>query len=582
MKKQLLFALSFGSLITLASCDIFTPNSSSVENSSSNVDSSTDSTTSSDSSVSIDSTTSESTNTSSSESSSSSTSSSSSSSKSDGEWNTNYSDDNVDFNYVANKNISLNDIDYNTYSTGTQPVLVLPITFTDKKFTSSELQEIKTLCGGTAKQTNYWESLGSFYEKSSYGKLKLEFTYSDPVDMGVKARSFYNSYGKDEDDSSTGKPAAVAMKKAIKAYKAANGNDSTKKFDTDGDGYIDSVIMIYAETYSPDYDDTSTYWAYRFWDTYDDNYTYTGEYPDANENSPVGCSYFWASLDFFYEGTGTRANHTGIDAHTLIHEFGHMLGADDYYNSDDNPTKEVTGGKIMMAYNVLDHDAFNKLQYNWVTPHYVHGSAEVTISSFEETGDCIVIADPNGWNGTAFDEYVIIELFTPTGLNQLDSETLYPGRNTMGETGYSKSGVRMWHVDNRLAKVTYKGNRTSYSYFSDSDVTKGNVNGNNYYPVVACSNGSERDTDVCKGKGFDALTLISSQGTSFTTSTYSTDKDLFHEGDEFSLIDSKVSKKYSKYFADSTKLNNGNQLNYKVEVTSLSDSEATIRITEHN
>lgn len=573
MKKHSLLVLSLGSIILLSSCMNVIHGS---VRSSSDEGSSADSSTSSNSSSSNS-------DKQSSESSSSKGegSSSSSASRSDGEWNTNYSDSNVDFNYEANKNVKLTDLDINTPTTGTQPVLVIPVTFTDKTFSDTELEEIKSLCGGTAEDTNYWESLGSFYEKSSYGKLKLDFTYMDPVSMDVSAQTFYNSYGKKQTDSNAGKPAAVAMKKAIKAYKKANSDSSTKKFDTDGDGYIDSVIMIYAETYTPSYDKTSTYWAYRYWDVYSDNYVYEGDFPDASTSSPVGCSYFWASLDFFYEGTGTRKSHTGIDSHTLIHEFGHMLGADDYYNSDDNGTKEVTGGKIMMAYNVLDHDAFNKLQYNWVKPHYVHGSAEVTISSFESSGDCILIADPDGWNGTAFDEYVLIELFTPTGLNELDSETVYPGRASMGQTGYDEAGVRMWHVDNRLAKVSSSTGKAT-SYYSDSDVTDGKLYTDSYYPYVACGNGEDKDLEVCSGKGYDSLSLISAKGSSFTTSNFSKDSDLFHEGDEFSLIDSSVSNKYTKYFANSNHLNNGNELNYKVEVTSLSSSSATIRITEHN
>ncbi len=579
MKKHSLLILSLGSIILLGSCVGTIHGSirtSSSEENSEGTSSNEDKNSSSSSDKDVTSSSSSSSN----DKGSSSSSSSSSASKSDGEWNTNYSDDNVDFNYQANKNVSLTDIDVNTPTTGNQPVLVVPVVFTDKTFTSTELEEIKTLCGGTAEDTKYWESLGSFYEKSSYGKLTLDFTYSDPVSMGVTAKSFYNSYGNKQSDSNAGKMAAVAMKKAVKAYKQANGNDSTKKFDTDGDGYIDSVIMIYAETYTPSYDRTTAYWAYRYWDVYSDNYSYTGYFPDGDTSSPVGCSYFFASFDFFFDGTGTRNDHNGIDSHTLIHEFGHMLGADDYYNSDDNPTKEPTGGKVMMAYNVLDHDAFNKLQYNWVTPHYVHGSAEVTISSFESSGDCILIADPDGWNGTAFDEYVLIELFTPTGLNELDSIKAYPGRASMGQTGYDNPGIRMWHVDNRLAKINSNG--TAVSYYTDKEVTSGKLETNSYYPAIACSNGDDYDTEVCAGKGYDSLSMISAKGSSFTTKNYSTDSDLFHEGDEFSLIDSSVSSKFTKYFANSTHLNNGNKLNYKVEVTSLSSTSATIRITEHN
>lgn len=418
----------------------------------------------------------------------------------------------------------------------------------------------------------------SYYEKSSYGKLNLEFTYSDPVSMGMDSRTFKNKYGKTQNDVDSGKAAAVALKEGVKAYKKKNGDSSTKKFDTDGDGYIDSVIMIYAENDTPSFDSNGdVFWAYRYWDLYDESNRLLGYAPDGNVSSPIGNSYFWASLSFFYEGTGTRNSHTGVDSHTLVHEFGHMLGADDYYNSDSDASSEVTGGKIMMAYNISDHDAFNKLQYNWVEPTYAFGSCEATIRPLESSGDCILLADKNGWNGTAFDEYVLIEYYTPTGLNELDAKTPYGSNHIQGE---SEAGVRIWHVDNRLAKVNSKTGVAS-AYYSDEEIKNGSFNDNNYYPLVACGNGEEKDLEVSQGKGFDSLTLISSKGSRFTTQSLSRNRDLFHEGESFSLLDSSSSSKFSKYFANSYHFNNGNKFPYKVEVISLSVEGASIRITEH-
>lgn len=503
----------------------------------------------------------------------------SSESSANSEWDTNYSSKNYVAKYNANPNFTLADIDYNTPSTGTQPVLVIPITFTNQGFSEQELEDIKVLTGGTAEETHYWESLKSYYEKSSYGKLHLEFTYSDPVSMGVSSKAFYSSYSKTQNDIDSGKAAAVALKKGVEEYKKKNGNDSTQKFDTDGDGYIDSVIMIYSVNQTPIYDpDGEVFWAYRYWDFYDKNNRYLGYAPEGDVSSPVGNSYFWASLGFFYEGTGTREKHTGIDAHTLIHEFGHMLGSDDYYNSDtsSNDKSEVTGGKIMMAYNILDHDSFNKLQYNWVQPSYAFGSCEITIRPLESSGDCILLADKNGWNGTAFDEYVLIEYYTPTGLNQLDANTPYGTGSVQGE---DEAGVRIWHVDNRLAKVNSNTGAVS-SYYTDEEIRNASFD-DNYYPMVACGNGQEKDLDVAKGKGFDSLTLISSKGSKFTTSSYSRNRDLFHEGESFSLMDSSSSSKFAKYFANSYHFNNGNNFPFKVEVTSLSSEGASIRITEH-
>ncbi len=530
MKKKKLIALSFGTIFLLPSC---TPNNplhsnSSIENSSK---------------------------------------SESSSSPDNKEWDTNYSDKNVSKNVEVNKNISLKDLDYNTPSTGTQPILVLPIVFTDKTFTDNELNEIKILTGGESSETNYWESLKSYYKKTSYGKLNLEFTYAEPVSMGMDAKSFYKEYSTDG--------SSYALKKGVKAYKEKNGADSTKKFDLDEDGYIDSVIMIYAEKENPSYDENGElFWAYRYWDIFvDDEVTISGR-PEANVGSPVGNSYFWSSLNFFYEATGSRENHTGIDAHTLTHEFGHMLGADDFYNSDENPKTEPSGGKMMMANNVLDHDAFNKFQFNWVSPTYVSGSAEVTIHSFESTGEFILLSDKDGWNETAFDEYVLVELFTPTGLNELDSKTPY---SHYSSTGYDKAGVRIWHVDNRLAKMDMSGK--AVAYYSDTEIKEGNFD-DEHYAAVACTNSTERDTEVAKGKGFDSLTLISSKGNTFSRGHFSKDEDLFHEGDSFSLCESNSSK-FNKYFANSNHLNNGNDFPFKIEVSSLTENEATIKITEH-
>ncbi len=558
MKRKQISILALGNLLLLSSCINKPLAPSSSENQS--VSESETSSTSSEESSSASSS-------SATEESSSSSKQSSASSKDDEEWDTNYSEDNVAKNFEANKNVSLTDIYWNTPSVGTQPILVLPITFTDKTFTTSEINEIKILTQGEASETKYWESLKSYYNKSSYGKLNLEFTYGDPVSMEMTAKKFYQTYGE--------MGSSVALKKAVKAFKSKNGDSSTQQFDLDRDGYIDSVIMIYAQEEAPSYDqDLDLFWAYRYWDFYDENGDMA--YPTESISSPVGFSYFWSSLNFFYEATGTRKNHTGIDAHTLIHEFGHMLGADDYYNSDENPSNEPSGAKLMMSNNVLDHDAFNKFQFNWVKPTYVSGSAEVTIHSFESTGEFILLSDKNGWNETAFDEYVLIELFTPTGLNELDSKTPY---SSYKSTGYNAPGVRMWHVDNRLAKANLSGE--TYAYYSDNEVKNGNLETDSYHPEVACANGKERDTEVAQNKNFDSLTFISSKGSTFSSGNFSMDKDLFHEGDVFSLCDSTVSSKYSKYFANSTHLNNGNELPFKVEISSLSSTEATIKITEH-
>ena len=82
-------------------------------------------------------------------------------------WDTDYSASNATKVDEVNKNLSLYDLQYNTPTEGTQSVLVLPIEFTDKKFSKQDLEDIRTLTGGTAEDTKYWESLKTYYAKSS-------------------------------------------------------------------------------------------------------------------------------------------------------------------------------------------------------------------------------------------------------------------------------------------------------------------------------------------------------------------------------------------------------------------------------
>ncbi|MBQ2052306.1 MAG: hypothetical protein II494_01315, partial [Bacilli bacterium] len=483
-------------------------------------------------------------------------------------WDTNYQAANQYVPTAINENVNYYELDQNTNTIGTSKVLVIPIAFTDETFTSGELQDIQTVLGGSAEDTNYWESLKSFYYKSSYGQLNLEFTYSDPVNMGVSASEFYSANGQDGSD--------IALRTGVAAYKTAHGETSTAEFDQNNDGVIDSVIMIYAcdQLSHGDYDG-DLYWAYRYWDSGIDE-------TQVSVESPIGYSYFWASMNFFYEGTGTRANHTGVDAHTMCHEFGHMLGADDYYNAGDKSGKEPSGSKLMMAFNVLDHDIFNKMSFGWVKPIVATGSTEVTLTSSALSGSALLLADPNGWNGTAFDEYVLLELYTPEGLNEQDSVTAYPGRTDAfgSSTGLNQTGIRAWHVDNRLCFATETSESGAYigNEVTDQQIISGNLPTGEGEFVPLCSNSAAYDAQSIQGKGYDSLTMISSTGKAWTSSNYAVESDLFQSGDTFSLMDSADATKYKKYFANRTKMNNGNTFPWKVTVKSISNGQAVLDV----
>ena len=466
-------------------------------------------------------------------------------------------------------------------SHGKPKLLVLPIEFGSMPFGQSRLKDIKTAIAGTSESTNYWESLKSFYGKSSYGNLNMDFVFADPYVVSSSPIDWYNAnkkgtaadYGSGDTQTYSQNPSCLpqlAMKGAVDSYKSKTGDDC-KQFDTDSDGYIDAVIMVYSTpnsnnaSYSASIADT--FWAYQYTDQ---------TYPEGKEDSPIGFRYFWASYDFFYTGVNEGE---GVDAHTLIHEMGHVLGADDYYNYAPSSAKEKSepsGCSIMMSYNVADHDVFSKLDYGWVNPYVVDDSCEITIRSLESSGDCILLAD--SWNGTSYDEYVLFELYTPTDLNELDAATAYD--NIVKAP--SVSGVRVWHIDNRLTygdDFTAEGIIEGVNFVSDSQIINWESTtaswGDSYYALPAVTNTAYYDSPFIKNKGYELIQLVQAGGTNTTKSGEEMkNEDLFQTGDSFTLAS------YSAFFPEGTKLNNGNALNYSVTFDSVSSESATLTFTK--
>jgi M6 family metalloprotease-like protein len=427
-------------------------------------------------------------------------------------------------------------------------VLVVPVQMSGYAFPSGTLERIKTAFNGTSEATGYWESVKSFYSKSSYGRLSFDFDVTSVYSCSYTPKTFVAI------DSNTYQyPTMKLVNDIVTWYSGLANHRALSDFDNDGDGYIDAIWMIYS---CPDYSTDSTmpeeFWAYRFWQ-YDNT---------ASVSSPTANSYAWASYDFMNEGGGTSK----VDAHTYIHETGHLLGLDDYYNYNDSDSYQPLGEIAMQDANITDHDIWSKLAFNWVKPYVVKGDCTITINPSETSGDCIVIADPkSGWNGTPFDEMLIMELFTNDGLNELDCTTAYSSRTK----GYSLPGVRLQHVDARLSQVKYTNQSTSYGSYLD--LTSLPYTNSTYEATVAHSN-SSGTTYGGKNDNFRLNSLVQSGGanTLKTNGGGAKDSDLFHTGSSFSMSSHKA------FFNGTTTFNNGNPFPYTIRFDSVSKTSATI------
>lgn len=391
---------------------------------------------------------------------------------------------------------------------GNARALVIPVEFTDYKAPSGIKEKLNTAFFGASGQTG-WESLYSYYYKTSYGKLNISGTVTDVFNTGKKSSYYENIYSNDPNSA----PEYEIIKAALEFF---DGSIDYNDYDADGDGYIDALYIIY--TAPVDYENADYWWAFTY-----EYFTETEEKYDGVEAD----FYTFLGYEFFDETLMDNTTKISINTETIIHESGHILGITDYYDYDaDNGPAGGIGGGDMMDANVGDNNPFTKMLLGWAAPTLVQDSAEITLSSFGKTGECIILA--KDWNGSVFGEYYVIDYYTPDGLNELEK----------GNVGlFSVDGIRIYHVDATLKNSSseeYDGIWDIYSYDNSSTAHK-------------------------------LLSLVQANGRNNieTNNDYSSNKDLFTSGSVISGL---------KWY-------DGTSVDFTVTVSSISNGAATLSVS---
>ena len=465
----------------------------------------------------------------------------------------------IKYTYSTLQNHSIFNVDA-LPNTGNPKLLVVPVWFTDSNIyiRSQEdkrqiRKDIETAYFGTAEECG-WQSVSSFYEEESYGNVKLTGVVTDWYEIGQSVAN----YSRNLDNIMN------AVKSAVEWYKTESGDTTMTSFDTDHNGYLDGVILVYG---APDYvamDKPSAeyLWAFTYWlqDTSKD------------VNNPNPNTFFWASFDFMYGKKNGFPYHDGdtrfqnIDTHTFIHEMGHVFGLDDYYDYSNQYSPAAAFS--MQDFNVGGHDPYSVMALGWTKPYVPTKSCTIKIKDFRSSGDLILLSPE--FHNSPFDEYLLLELYTPTGLNEFDTfhsyQYVYP-------RGVETVGIRLWHVDGRLIHK-HIGSETELIYNPTSDI----LPGEEYTHLMSNTYYDEDVVDYCSPLGkdyadYNLLQLIrNSKTVSDKTLLPLLETDLFKKGDSFSM------EKFKKQFVNGTKLNAGIELNWSFTVTNITKNTATIKV----
>jgi M6 family metalloprotease-like protein len=296
-------------------------------------------------------------------------------------------------------------------ATGHPKVLVVPIGFPDLPFNNPNQVVNQLDQAFNAETTDPFQSVNEYYLTSSYGLLNLEGVVVAPYQTQYTS-SYYENLSEQGLDANT-----VIIDELMTAL---DDTIDFSDFDLNDGGTLDGLYMIYnhpAEGWN------SFWWAYLY------EYVGNQRFDDVEVTS-----YVWMPYEL------TMFNNQ-IDASTIIHETGHKLGLEDYYDyapEDGSGNEWGLGGADMMDSTVGDHNPFSKLLLGWIQPKVVTESMDLTLNPFSTSGDAYIITDD--WNGSLFDEYLLAMYYTPTGLYQGFDDYFFDGQ----------SGMILYHVDARL------------------------------------------------------------------------------------------------------------------------------------
>lgn len=439
---------------------------------------------------------------------------------------------------------------------GSAKILAVPIWFTDSSSFINEnkvdekglnqkeqiREDIRTMLIGEDYEIG-WKSLRNYYYEESNGEFVFDATvaswYND-----THSSKYYTREATDIHNPS------YLAEDVISWYFNNNPSDDFSNYDIDNDGHIDSLILFYGSNYHGSDD-----WSRAFC--------------SLGHKNNVASNFIFISALNMYNLSGMKdldtqlntndlSDLTGGDilsSRTTIHEMGHMFGAFDLYDEESSgksisdPDRNSPAGYFTMQDgNIGGHDPAQMMMFGWSKPYVFDSSnyqvgreIEITINDAQDSNDVVLLT--NNWDNDneIFSEYLVFDLYTPTGLNEYDAHRFdYLGAND--------TGIRLYHVNaERFLETT--------CVFKHSNDTQSS------------------------GDDYDFVHYIRNDKTvGYKTNQIASGSTFFKAGDIFDMQDYKT-----QFYKADGKLDNGTILGWKFEVENIvsdqfANAQATIKL----
>jgi M6 family metalloprotease-like protein len=322
--------------------------------------------------------------------------------------------------------------------TGSPRSLVILVNFSDKSFVTSTPQTAFTnLLNQAGYNTNGGTgSARDFFMSSSYGKFSPDFDVVGPVTLPQPL----NYYGQNDIDGNDSLAVQMIVDACTQANKA--GLDFSQ-YDTDNDGILDNVFVYYAGYNEAEGAATNTIWPHR-WAVYPGaSGNYSGSVASITFDGKILRDYACTS-----ELKGTSgSNMCGVG--TFCHEFGHVLGLDDLYNTSDSNKKALETWDIMDGgpYNNSGrtpptYSVYERFCLGYLTPQEINTPADLTLLPIYQEK-----TQPANTNNQAYLMSATTHNLNGASPNPSEFFMVEYRKKTGWDTYLPAEGMLIWHID---------------------------------------------------------------------------------------------------------------------------------------
>ena len=272
--------------------------------------------------------------------------------------------------------------------------LVILVNFTDVAFATDKAEIDSMLTGKNyARDYSYTYRGGKYHVTSEGSAWKYFFdssngNYNPQFDVigPVTVSKNMSYYGKNVNDFD-----AAPWTMVKEACQLVDDSVDFKQYDNNNDGYVDFVYVIYAGYGEADGGDENTIWPHSYW------------LLDAGATCKVDGKY----VDLYACGNEMdfhTKHHTGIG--TFCHEFSHVLGLPDMYETTGYGTHKTIGAWSILDYGPYNNDgntppaysAYEQFFMGWLTPRLIVDAENVELDELQESNSALLISSTDQHN----------------------------------------------------------------------------------------------------------------------------------------------------------------------------------------